>query len=143
MCPPSVERITGYSRDELIADPGLAERMVFEEDIGILEAHQCRDRHDPDPAGIDFRIRTKDGRVRWIAHFCVPIYGRDGSWLGRRSSNRDVTKRKSIEEQLRETNPAVSGPDPGVAYGCVVRGQRHAHHFLEPVGRNRDRIQGG
>jgi PAS domain S-box-containing protein len=51
---------------------------------------------------MDFRIITRNGEVHWINHSCQPVYRDDGSWLGRRGSNRDITKRKRMDESLKD-----------------------------------------
>jgi chemotaxis protein methyltransferase CheR len=50
---------------------------------------------------IQFRIRAKNGRIRWIEHICQPIHGDKGEYLGIRASNRDITARKQTEIMLR------------------------------------------
>jgi signal transduction histidine kinase/ActR/RegA family two-component response regulator len=48
---------------------------------------------------IEFRIVTKNGEIKWLSHVCAPIYEND-LFLGRRVSNRDITDRKRLEDQL-------------------------------------------
>lgn len=101
---PSCQRTTGYSASEFIADPGLLTRIVAPEDASVYEQHM-RHRMETsgktDPEEIEFRIITRDGEVRWMHHICQPIYGSDGSCLGIRVSNRDITARKRSEENLK------------------------------------------
>ena len=54
-----------------------------------------------EPRGLEFRIRTKDGRIRWIEHVCRKVTGREGEFLGVRGSNRDITRRKESDSELR------------------------------------------
>jgi signal transduction histidine kinase len=61
-----------------------------------------------DALQLDFRIVRKDGEVRWINHFCQPIYGRTGNPLGRRGSNRDITERKLSENALAMANKKLN-----------------------------------
>ena len=71
------------------------------EDRKRFEAH-CREaRAEGAAASIQFRIRTREGQERWIEHVCAPVAGPDGSDLGTRGSNRDVTDRRRSEEELR------------------------------------------
>ena len=51
---------------------------------------------------LDFRIITRHGEEKWISHSCQPVFGSDGENLGRRASNRDITKRKRLEANLLE-----------------------------------------
>jgi len=50
---------------------------------------------------MDFRIIVRSGEEHWISHICQSIYSEDGRWLGRRDSNRDISKRKQLEEEMR------------------------------------------
>lgn len=96
---PSCERITGYSRDEFLADPGLMQAIVHPDDQARVAQHFSETGEQPSPRDIplDFRVITRAGNVCWIAHVCQPVYGDDGRWLGRRVSHRDITERKQIE----------------------------------------------
>ncbi len=104
---PSCERISGYTRDEFMDDPWLMRKIVHPEDQEVLSGHfdtefaQLRVLHE------DFRIVSRGGEVRWISHYCQPVYGPDGIWLGRRASNRDITERKGAERDLRKANRAL------------------------------------
>ena len=104
---PSCERMTGYSQAELIADPQLTEQMVLSDDRAIVDNH-LRDYKDDTQHTLDFRIVRKDGEIRWIAHSCNPIFGEEGNFLGRRVSNRDITARKLVEEQLEKLSQTDS-----------------------------------
>ena len=99
---PSCEQISGYTPAEFYADPQLLNRIVHPEDQNLYARH----RHDlgdaAGPDALDFRIRTKDGAIRWIAHVCQPVFDGDGKPNGVRASNRDNTERKRMEEQVRQ-----------------------------------------
>jgi PAS domain S-box-containing protein len=99
---PSVERITGYSAEEFIANPQLLNQIVFPDDHGLWKSHNI-ESHIPDPDKrtheIEFRIVTKTGGIRWIGHVCKGIF-RDGKYLGLRVSNRDITERVKAENEL-------------------------------------------
>jgi DNA-binding CsgD family transcriptional regulator len=57
-----------------------------------------------DATSLDFRIRSRTGKERWIAHVCQPVYHEDGQFAGRRASNRDITERKLVEQALNEAH---------------------------------------
>lgn len=98
---PSCERITGYAAGEFIANPKLIYEIMVPEDRRLMEAHIANIRED-DHGTLDFRIMTKQGEMRWIAHGCQAVFGPDGRYLGRRANNRDITERKLAEEQVRQ-----------------------------------------
>ena len=56
---------------------------------------------------IEFRILTRNGDTRWISHICQPVYGDDGTFLGRSASNRDITEKKQGETALREAHAGL------------------------------------
>lgn len=99
---PSCQRITGYRPREFQHDPGLMDRLVHPDDRPVWEAHRQTETARGEVHAIDFRIRTRDGQERWIAHACQPVYGDDGTWLGWRGSNRDVTARKQAEAERQQ-----------------------------------------
>jgi PAS domain S-box-containing protein len=99
---PSCERVTGYTVDEFMADPGLVDAIVHPEDRGTVREHVSH-AVNGDTASLDFRIVTKSGETRWIAHQCVGVHDREGRHLGRRASNRDISDRKMAEERLEES----------------------------------------
>ena len=102
---PSCARISGYSAEEFIANPGLLSAIRSSEDRQNIERHRL-DASNGDvscsPHEEDFRIIRRDGSERWIAHVCQPVFAADGRHLGRRASNRDITDRKWAEEGLRQ-----------------------------------------
>ena len=50
----------------------------------------------------------KDGEVRWINHTCHPVFDSAGRHLGRRASNRDITEKKRMDDELRAAYEQLS-----------------------------------
>ncbi len=50
-----------------------------------------------------FRIKRRDGEIRWIEHICRPIIDENGRNLGTRGSSRDVTSLREAELRHRES----------------------------------------
>lgn len=97
---PACQRITGYPPEAFQQDPELRLKIVHPDDCDRLERHFAKEAHDEQVYSFDFRILTADGRERWIGHICQPVYAADGSPLGRRTSNRDVTDRVQAARNL-------------------------------------------
>ena len=106
---PSCEALTGYDVTAFAARPELLNEIVVEEDREAWRLHRQAPGDAPSRDAIEFRIRRRDGPVRWIGHVCSAVVGPDGSNLGRRVSNRDITERKEMEENLRRTMQEVEG----------------------------------
>jgi PAS domain S-box-containing protein len=100
---PSCERITGYNREAFMQDPGLYTRIIHPDDRERMIAHMREDLCQREPCELELRIVRRDGRECWIGHSCRLVTDALGQPMGRRASNRDITKRKQAEESLRES----------------------------------------
>ncbi|MBV5341565.1 MAG: response regulator [Deltaproteobacteria bacterium] len=103
---PSCLRTTGYTQEEFEQDPELLNSIVHPDDRHIITGHF--DEIITDSAGCsckvpDFRIQTRNLTECWIEHTCQAVFSREGKYLGRRVSNRNITKRKQMEESLRSS----------------------------------------
>jgi len=99
---PSCERISGYRPDEYYENPNLIEEITHPDDRAILTNHAHHRDRETRAFSFEFRILTRDGQERWIEHHCQPIIDSNKVYLGKRASNRDITKRKQIEEKIRK-----------------------------------------
>jgi diguanylate cyclase (GGDEF)-like protein/PAS domain S-box-containing protein len=99
---PSCERISGYRAEEFQQDQNLLEKITHPDDKHLLAVH-INDvlQGKFDVYELEFRIVTKNNEECWIGHTCQAVYDRDGTYLGQRGSNRDITERKKSEETLR------------------------------------------
>jgi len=123
---PAVERISGYTQDEYMIHPNPIELMVLEEDRGkitqLLE-EGLKKRISGDD--INFRIRRKDGEVRWVSQSFQPIYGRDGKYLGLRTSIRDITERMKTEAEREKLQEQLLEAQKLEAIGTLAGGIAH------------------
>ena len=97
---PSCQRITGHPPEAFIENPDLFFDLIHPADRASVEHHLRNEIHAPGHAQLDFRIIDKQGNIKWISHFCQSVHEDDGTWRGRRGSNRDITDRKRIEAEL-------------------------------------------
>jgi PAS domain S-box-containing protein len=127
---PSCERITGYQKEEFISDPWLITKIVHPDDEEKISEHLREESVHKRVLHLDFRIISRKGEERWISHYCQALYGKDGSWLGRRSSNRDITERKQVQTELQRVNRALK-----VLSGCNQAMMRSSEEgrFLQDV----------
>jgi PAS domain S-box-containing protein len=104
----SAERITGYTNQQFIDNPPLRWEIIVPEDRDIWDRHYAEERRDPKFYEVQFRIRRKDGQIRWIEHACQPVKSPSGEFWGLRVSNRDITPRKQTEEALRRSEQSLT-----------------------------------
>jgi PAS domain S-box-containing protein len=98
---PSSEKITGYGAQEFINNPDLLTNIIHPEDRPLFLNH-IENLQDESHEEMEFRIVSKSGQIKWLAHICAPLYMQH-KFLGRRISNRDITYHKMAEEALHES----------------------------------------
>lgn len=98
---PSCERITGYTIDAFLKDPNFFEHIAHPEDQPKVIKHFATNHHagKAENRGLEFRILTPDGKIRWLSHSCSAVFDDKGRWSGCRGSFREITKNKHAEEQ--------------------------------------------
>jgi PAS domain S-box-containing protein len=101
---PSCSQITGYPAEEFLKNPGLLLEIVHPADRGLVRHHLDEvKREKQGSCQLEFRILCRDGSTRWIGHVCQSVFDDSGKFLGRRASNRSITKRKQAEQALIES----------------------------------------
>ena len=110
---PSSERITGYPPEAYLENPELFENIIYSEDRKkVTEGLQA------DQGRIEVRIVRPDRQIRWLEFIFQKMYGAGGEYLGERSSSRDITDYKMVEDALRSSAErltlALEGTEDGV-----------------------------
>lgn len=95
-----VESMTGYSTEDLLSG-GLSWRsdVVFEDDRAAVAKHEQALRNERE-SRLVYRIRTADGRLRWLRESATP--GRDRSGYVVAGILSDVTEAKEAEATLEQ-----------------------------------------
>jgi diguanylate cyclase (GGDEF)-like protein/PAS domain S-box-containing protein len=100
---PSAEYQTGYLVQDFFDNFFLLRDIVYPDDLPLwlehVQEHKCTEiciTHSL----LEYRIITKDGRVKWFEHICRPFFDDDGAYIGRRVSNRDITEQKETQNAL-------------------------------------------
>ncbi|MCP4544480.1 MAG: response regulator [Chloroflexi bacterium] len=99
---PACERITGYRPDEFVKVPKLLIQITHPDDLDLITQHARVELEKEQVCNVEFRVIARNGEERWINHICQPVCSSAGEYLGRRASNRDITKRKRAENALRQ-----------------------------------------
>ncbi len=101
---PSFELQTGYSVEELKADPsGITKKITHPDDVDRASRavnEHIRKGSGAGPVQVEYRVVRKDGRIIWVNDRKDFEFGSDG-WANRINGIvRDITKRKQAEERL-------------------------------------------
>jgi two-component system cell cycle sensor histidine kinase/response regulator CckA len=110
---PSVHRLQGYTPDEVIARP-MMERLVggsrelavrmLEEELEIERSGQgdlARSRT------LELEVLCKDGRTVWTESKITAVRNPVGTLTGFIALSRDITERKRVEAELRDTSQTL------------------------------------
>lgn len=102
---PSWERLTGYTCEEFMGDPGLVERSVHPGDREIFLTMMQEPGADRVYA---FRVLRKDQRYVWVEVCTIPVYGDDGRLVAVEYAIHDIDAWKQAESALIEANGKLS-----------------------------------
>ncbi len=109
---PSCERISGYTPEKFMKDPRFIEQIIHRDDLELWRKFNHGSDADGDDS-LDFRIFNKNNRMRWLSLVRRTVLDEDGNSLGIRSSMRDITSRKLIENRVQ--HQALHDPLTGLA----------------------------
>ncbi|MHB9029511.1 MAG: sensor histidine kinase, partial [Candidatus Latescibacterota bacterium] len=80
-------------------NPDLMIDIIHPDDKTMAAAHRLEE-HQKIPGDLEYRIVLPDESIRWLGHVCQPVFDDKGKYLGTRASNRDITNRKELEENI-------------------------------------------
>ncbi len=131
---PSCELITGYSPAEFYQDKNLLKKIIIPADWQKWQDHShiMGKKNSVEP--LEFEIRTKNGKPKWIHHVCRTVTNSAGDNLGIRGSNRDISELKALQEELKH----VAGHDhlTGLANRSLLL--EHLEQRLKDASRQHD-----
>jgi PAS domain S-box-containing protein len=142
---PAVTRITGYTPEDVHADPAILDAVVHPDDQAIVEearreAHALR-------KPLEVRLFRKDGEMVWLDVRISYVRDAERRVVAAEGVARDVTERKRMEDSLRRKEAEVSlllerSPDPVAVLagdGTLISVNRATE---EIVGAARERLIG-
>ncbi|WP_128693774.1 PAS domain-containing protein [Methanoculleus taiwanensis] len=116
---PSATPLTGYTPEEMLADPGLGYAMVHPGDRSRLDA-VCRGE-TPIEQPLMLRLVKKGGTIIWIELLNTPVYDPAGNLVAIEGIARDVTDRQRAREALERSEQRLAtllSNLQGMAYRC-------------------------
>ena len=109
---PAVIDIAGYTPEAYYADPDLAVRIVHPDDRPRVEAHLKDEGGFDEPLTI--RWIHKDGRTVWVEESKVPIHDNEGVLVAIEGVIRNVTERKTAENNTLYLAAIVESSDDAI-----------------------------
>lgn len=103
---PNCSNLFGCDAAEFYAEPSLLDSLIDQEDREQWQGHQpgsC----SMEGAGLEVRIRHKDGSIRYFRHHCHRVTDQHGQPNGIRSSWLDITSQHQLETTMRRLTRAV------------------------------------
>ena len=97
---PNCVSVTGYTSAQYHADARLWLRMVHRDDQPPLIEQTKRVIRGETPPPVEHRLFHKNGAVRWVRNTVVPRRDEHGNVVAYDGLIRDITARKTAEEQL-------------------------------------------
>lgn len=98
---PACLRFTGYDQRDFYQQPHLMTRLIHPDDLELWKNHIHEINAGAEPQTMDLRLITKDLQEIWISHMCTGVFGADGKQIGVRSTNLDITERKTYEQRFQ------------------------------------------
>lgn len=94
---PSIQRYSGYSREELMGKPVEMVYMDPEDRVKLLETIEEKG----ETTDYEVRLKTKNNKVVYTSTNAHPWLNIDNNPIGIEGSLRDITERKKMEDELR------------------------------------------
>jgi PAS domain S-box-containing protein len=104
---PGIERISGYTAEEFMTDPGLFAKIIPPENLEAFHSNYWETREIGTCRWVDRRIVRKDGETRWVHTRITPLFDEQGNYDGFRSSTVDITERKIAEQILEQAYESI------------------------------------
>jgi PAS domain S-box-containing protein len=99
---PACEHVSGHPRADFEKRPELLAELPLPEDQQAVREHQAAALAGQPRPPLAYRIRRRDGEVRWVEQTNNPVYLDGGRLAGTRGSIRDVTDRTKAEIDLKQ-----------------------------------------
>jgi PAS domain S-box-containing protein len=130
---PQTTEMLGAAPEEWLADPELFARLLHPEDRKRVIVEHVRANRVGGPLKLEYRVRTREGRVVWLRDESAVVRDQEGQPLFRQGVLLDVSDRKEAEERvhfqahlLEQVKAAVIATDMS---GRVTHWNEHAERL--------------
>ncbi len=98
------KELTGHTPEEFLADTGLWDRIILDEDKPQVWTAVEKHRANKTTLHVEYRITCKNGSVKWIKDMATPVLDEQGKLIRIDGFMEDITERKQAEENLNALN---------------------------------------
>jgi PAS domain S-box-containing protein len=105
---PQIKSVTGYTPEEWMADDLLWYKVIHEDDKERIWAENVRTEETGEPFIVEYRLRTREGQLKWVHDESWLIHDRAGKPLFWQGYIIDITERKEIELELQHRATELS-----------------------------------
>ena len=95
--------LCGYMQEDFYATPNFLDTLIHPDDLDRWKNHVRSVNNCIAFEYFDVRLITKNNRIVWISHNCIPVFDESGQQIAVRSSNVNITERKKAEQDLRKS----------------------------------------
>lgn len=117
----------GYEPEEMLGATSFD--FMFPEDRGKILANIDAERRKPHRQ-LDLRLRRKDGEALWALVTANPILDAQGKFTGSVGLLSDITERKRVEEELRESEARFQAFMNNLAGFAFIKDPEGRHVFV-------------
>ncbi|WP_342346984.1 PAS domain S-box protein [uncultured Nitrospira sp.] len=102
---PSCQSLTGCSPDQFVEtrEVSYGRDVMFQEDRERIWQHVQEALKDRKPFQSSYRIRTREGTIKWVWEQGCGIFSETGEVVGIEGYVVDITQQRALEDQLRKT----------------------------------------
>jgi len=121
---PQIERLTGTTREEHLADPELWLREIepADRERWLTESKRVIERGFGE-FSLEYRIRASDGRQVWVRDHAVLVQSESGEPLYWRGVIQDITEQKRLEQTLAESEERYVGVLEASPHGVMIQAE--------------------
>ncbi|MBN1622125.1 MAG: PAS domain-containing protein [Endomicrobiales bacterium] len=120
----NVEGITGYTEKDFIAGKPGWDQVIYP-DVSALGESKDKIHNVPNYSIVrEYRILTKDGKIKWVREFCKNTCDESGKPAFVQGAIYDISDRKKYEEELVKTKNRLNfliQSTPAVIFSCKIQ----------------------
>lgn len=99
---PGCYEVTGFSEEVFSEDPFFWEKIIYPNDLEVLNKYLEKMFHGETMVTVEHRIICKNGEVRWVSNMAILLEGIKGGYRYNVLIS-DITEKKRVSEELQES----------------------------------------